>query len=324
MSYNFLVNATKNRIITELKDAFASHPIYKDLEVLNKFPMEERIQEGIIIRNSSAGRMPLSADNFQGTVCSFTTVAKHSGSKSLSVEWVREDSSHLSEWISREDFSFQFTNFPQENTSILLNEKFVKGRTNLDLATNYKAVEVYVNNERVIPLVVDGANQTITLSEAPMGNSKVEVSYWTRNLAAAGVYQLEVTGGDPTIHEFEFMLDGLLDKSQTLIEKAEGNETSVRLAHYPVWPCSLKLRENGNLLTENEDYVVDLVTGIITFLQNPTFLRNSKIITKVLKSIKEYMLKVILFSLGIFKNHEIPLIIKVTIDIHRKNLKCSI
>ena len=97
MSYNFLVNATKNRVITELRDAFAKIPHFKDLEIVNKFPYEERIQEGIIIRNTSASRMPLSADNFQGTVSSYVTVAKHSNYPSKSIEWVREDDAHLSE-----------------------------------------------------------------------------------------------------------------------------------------------------------------------------------------------------------------------------------
>ena len=53
MSYNFLVNATKNRIISELRNAFADHPRYSNLEILNKFPYEERVQEGIILRNST-------------------------------------------------------------------------------------------------------------------------------------------------------------------------------------------------------------------------------------------------------------------------------
>lgn len=277
MSYNFLINAIKNRVITELKSILAEHPHYKDLEVLNKFPYEERIQQGIIIRNVSAGRVPLSADNFQGTVISYTTYAKHNGSKSLSVEWVREDTNNLANWINREDFSSQFQNLPQENVTISLNEQFVESKTDLDPASSVNSVVVYVNNQRVMPLLVDGKNSQIILTETPPTNSIVQVSYWSRNLAAPGVYQLEITGGDPLIHKYEFKLDALLDKENTLLESAAGYETTLQTQNYPIFPGSLKVRENDNLLNENEDYVVDNETGIITFLQNPPILSGSKI-----------------------------------------------
>jgi len=278
MSYNFLVNATKNRVISELKEAFACHPNFKDLEVLNKFPYEERLQEGIIIRNSSAGRVPLSADNFQGSVCGYTAVAGHSGSPSKSIEWVREDDVHLSERVIKEDFSGQFTNFPQLNITIKLNEKFVKGFKDLNYANSLKDVTVYVNNTKVIPAIIDGENMEIILSEAPLANSKIEVSYWSRNLAAPGLYQLEITDGDPDLNKYEFMLDSLLDKEEVVIEKTDGNETSAQLKYFPVWECSLKLRENGNLLIEDTDYIIDYTTGFITFLQIPAVLKGSKII----------------------------------------------
>lgn len=277
MSYNFLVNATKARIIQELRDSFARHPRYSKLEILNKFPYEERVQEGIILRNTSAARVPLSADNFQGTVCSYTTYAKHKGSKSLSVEWVREDTEHLAERIHREDFSHQFTDFPQLNRTVTLNESFVADKFNLNFAKSHKSVAVYVNNQKVMPWFVDGERGQIILSEVPLANSTVEVSYWSRNLAAPGIYQLEITDGDPTIGKFEFMLDALLDKEEVVIDKATGNETSARLKNYPVWPCSLKLRENGSLLEEGRDYTIDLDTGIITFLQIPPVLKGSVI-----------------------------------------------
>ncbi|MDB4330517.1 hypothetical protein N9948_02240, partial [bacterium] len=277
MSYNFLVNATKNRIITELRDAFANHPRYKNLEILNKFPYEERIQEGIILRNATAARMPLSADNFQGTVCSYTTVAGHQGSRSLSVEWVREDSQHLAERMVREDFSSQFTSFPQLNRTILLNEVFVRNHLDLSPAQSHKSIEVYINNDRVFPLLVDAENKQIVLQSPPLANSKVEVSYWSRNLSAPGIYQLEVTGGDPLTNKFEFMLDALLDKQEIIFDKAEGTETTAQLKHFPVWPCSLKLRENDSLLEEHEDYIIDLNSGIITFLHSPPVLKGSKV-----------------------------------------------
>ena len=275
MSYNFLVNATKNRVITELREAFSKIHHLKDLQILNKFPYEERIQEGIIIRNSSASRMALSADNFQGTVSSYVTLARHSNNLSKSIEWVREDDSHLSEYVVREDFSGQFVVFPQKNTIIQINGSFLKGQKDLSFADSYKNVEVFVNNQKVIPSFVDGENGQIYLSKAPPAYSSVEVSYWTRNLVSSGVYQIEITGGDPNLKKFEFMVDPLLDQSDVLIEKVNGDETSVRLSRYPIYKGSLKLRENRTLLIKGTDYEVDESTGIITLMTN--LLQKSKL-----------------------------------------------
>jgi hypothetical protein len=276
MAYNFLVNATKNRIINELRDVFAKHPHFNKLEIVNKFPYEERIQEGIIVRNTTAGRIALAADNFQGTVTSYAAVAKHTNSKSLSIEWVREDSNHLSERM-HEDFSHQFTNFPQLNVTIQLNEHFVKTKTDLDYADDKRSVDVRINGQRVLPIVVDGENKQIILSSAPPTNSTVTVSYWSRNLAPAGIYQLEITSGKPEIYEFEFMLDAMLERNQIVISNADGTETSAILNSKPIYPGSLKLKENESLMVEGTDYEVDNQTGIITFLQSPPVLKGANI-----------------------------------------------
>lgn len=280
MSYNYLVNATKNRIITELRDVFAKHPHYKDLEIVNKFPYEERLQEGIVVRNSSAARVPLSADNFQGTVKSYVTVAKHLHSPSLSVQWVREDRSHLAQKVIREDYSHLFSNLPQHNRTITLTNQMVRSSLDLTPTNDKRAIEIYINGQKVLPSLVDGERREIILSEPPPTNSTVEVSYWSRNLAPPGVYQLEITGGDPQTYHFEFTLDALLEKEEVVFESASGNETTAILKNKPVYKGSLKLRENGNLLNENEDYVIDYENGIVTFLQTPAVLTGSKIEAK--------------------------------------------
>jgi len=275
--YNYLSNAAKQRLLLELRNVFDRHPIYKTLEIYNRFPYNERIQEGVILKNSTANRVPLSADNFQGTVYSYTSFAKHSNYPGLSIEWVREDSSHLATWIYREDFSDQFT---VPNTIINFNTSMVRANNDLSFADNIKNVEVYVNNNRVIPYTVDGANKIVTLSTVPPINSKVEVSYWVKNLASPGVYQIEIVDGnpgvcDPKTTKFAFMVDPLLEKNEILIEKATGHETSERLNYYPIYSKSLRLKENGSIMTPEVDYIVDEASGIITFLNRP--LCNSKI-----------------------------------------------
>ena len=197
-----MVGSLKSRVIEELRLFFKSHPTYKDLEILNRFQNRERIQEGIIIKNTTSSRVPLSADNFQGNVYSYVCVAKHGNSPSLSIEWVREDDNNLSKKIYRKDLSEQFILDPKNYIS--LEDHMLKGRIDLSYANSFKDVEVYVNNERIIPLVVDGKNKVILLPNIPHANSKVEVSYWVKNLAPAGIYQIEITKEDRDRHMFEF------------------------------------------------------------------------------------------------------------------------
>jgi hypothetical protein len=281
MAYNFLVHAIKNRIITELREFFSSHPHFNKLEVVNKFPYEERIQQGIIVRNTSAGRMPLSADNFQGNVFSYVTLANHDKSKSLSIDWVREDTNHLAEWITREDYSHQFNNFPQHNRTIILNNEMLNSRSDLDATQNIRSIEVFINNQKVIPKSVDGNKKQIILPYAPGTNSKVEVSYWSRNMALPGIYQIEIISGNEEIKEYDFLIDALLDREEVIFENSTGDETTYILNnHQPIFNGSLKIRENDNLLDEGKDYVIDYNSGIVTFLQSPTLLRGSKVVAR--------------------------------------------
>lgn len=287
--YNHLVNATKNRVIQELKDYFSRHPVFKTLEIYNRFPFNERIQEGIIIKNSSANRTPISADNFQGNVYNYVTFANYKNFPGLSLEWVREDDLHLSTYYYRQDFSGNLSNtLPTGGTSsnplnviVTLNESMVKGGTNLNFADSASDVEVFVNNSKVIPIKVDGLKKEITIPVTPVLNPTVEVSYFARNLAPAGVYQLEIISGDPVIGKFNFMVDCLLDKEEVVIENALGTETTVQLSSYPLYKGSLRLKENNSLMEENVDYYVDESTGIITFnstFGSSTVLKNSSIV----------------------------------------------
>jgi len=286
--YNYLINATKNRIISEFKDILSRHPNFKTLEIFNRYPYNERIQEGIIVKNTSAGRQPISADNFQGNVYSYVTVAKHKNFPGMSIEWVREDESHLTTRIYKQDFSNSTSPIVGPNNApiqikINIDQNMLKGGKDLSYADDIRNVEVFVNNSKIVPLSVDGEKKEIIISSLPMTNPKIEVSYWIRNLAPAGIYQLEIIGGNPVIGKFEFMLDVLLDKYEVLIEQATGKETSVQLSYSPVFKKSLILKENNAIMTENVDYFLDENTGIITFNSSSTpngevtILKNSKI-----------------------------------------------
>ena len=263
---NYLVNATKKRLLLEIKDFISRHPVYKNIPVYNRYPYKERVQEGIILKNSSASRMPLSADNFQASVYSFVTLTGYKNSPSLSIEWAKEDALHLSNKIEKEDVSHQFTSI---NNVITLSQEIVKGQTDLFYANSFSDVEVYINNNRVVPSQVDGQKKTIILPTAPLINSKVEVTYWVRNLVAPGVYQFEVTEADPVTEKYAFMIDCLLDKEEILINSATGTETSTQLTYTPVYPNSLTLYENDELMSQGIDFNIDEMSGIISFINTP-------------------------------------------------------
>jgi hypothetical protein len=90
--YYYLTQALKRRLILEMQDSFSRHPVYEKVVpfIQNKFAFDERPQFGIVIKNSTANKVSLSADNFLGTVQSYVMLAylKH---PVYPLEWVRED-----------------------------------------------------------------------------------------------------------------------------------------------------------------------------------------------------------------------------------------
>lgn len=90
--YYYLVQALKRRLVLELQDSFAKHPIYEKIVpfIQNKYAFDERPQFGIVVKGSSANKVSLSADNFIGTIDSHVMLA-FVGEAAYPIEWVRED-----------------------------------------------------------------------------------------------------------------------------------------------------------------------------------------------------------------------------------------
>ena len=70
---NWMTNATKKRIIREIRQILYDHPRYRaDYQnVQNKYSFSERPQRGVIINSTSGDRVRLSADNYMGCLSSF-------------------------------------------------------------------------------------------------------------------------------------------------------------------------------------------------------------------------------------------------------------
>lgn len=90
--YYYLVASLKRRLILELKDSFAEHPLYSKIVpyIQNKYSFDERPQFGIVVKGSSANKVALSADNVIGGVMSHVMLA-NVGQPVYPLEWVRED-----------------------------------------------------------------------------------------------------------------------------------------------------------------------------------------------------------------------------------------
>jgi len=90
--YFHVITATRRRVIDDLREVFARHPVYQKVEIQDKYAFDERPQYAIIVQNSSVGRVQLAADNFLGNMVSFVKLARVADSPGLFLEWVREDS----------------------------------------------------------------------------------------------------------------------------------------------------------------------------------------------------------------------------------------
>jgi hypothetical protein len=89
----WLINATKKRVIKEVRKILYDHPRYRaDSEnVVNKYSFEERPQRGVIVNSASADRVRLSADNYVGRLSSFVMLAPVENAPGTTLEWVREN-----------------------------------------------------------------------------------------------------------------------------------------------------------------------------------------------------------------------------------------
>ena len=86
----------KRRLILELKDSFAQHPIYNKIvdHIESKYSFSERPQMGIVVKGASANKVALSSDQFLGTLQSYVMLA-YVGAPTFPIEWVVEDAAAL-------------------------------------------------------------------------------------------------------------------------------------------------------------------------------------------------------------------------------------
>jgi hypothetical protein len=91
--YYWLINATKRRLIEELRDSFEKNPYFSKMSafIQDKYTFEERPQQAIIVKGSSSDRVILSPQNFIGTMHSYIMKATIGSYPAIFIEWIRED-----------------------------------------------------------------------------------------------------------------------------------------------------------------------------------------------------------------------------------------
>jgi hypothetical protein len=101
----WLTNATKRRLIGELRAILYDHPRYRNdsLNVVNKFSFKERPQRGIVVSGTSADRVGLSANDYVGRLTSFVMLTPYKDWPGTTIEWVRENFSLLEQYSKRRD-----------------------------------------------------------------------------------------------------------------------------------------------------------------------------------------------------------------------------
>ncbi len=92
MFYNMTL-AVKNRLIEEFRRYWATHPRYPELAnfIQGKFSFDERPQLGMIIKTGGVSNVPLSQNNFIGTVRGRVYIAPTVKRQATTIEWAKED-----------------------------------------------------------------------------------------------------------------------------------------------------------------------------------------------------------------------------------------
>jgi hypothetical protein len=264
--YQNLMFGVKRRILREVENAFLNHPAFSDkVTVTNKFPYEQRLQYGVVLRNTSASLMRMSADNYMADLFSHVRLARKGNSPGLSVEWVRENTSEITKCIVNESLS---TQVDPTNRLFFTANPIVSGEGDTQYANDVNMIAVKINGVPVQVESINGKNKKIILANCPHSGDTVTVSYWSRSLVPPGLYFLTFT------EDNEFFVEPIyVIEDEVLFEKTTGLETTVTFAHPSVYALTEQIflgytrKEPVVIMVRGTDYSINNTTGEVTFLQ---------------------------------------------------------
>lgn len=184
---SWLTNATKRRLIGELRSILYEHPKYRgdSNNVVNKFSFKERPQRGIIISGTSGDRVGLSANDYIGRLTSFVMLTPYQDFPGTTIEWVRENFPLLEQYSKRRDI------FPSPPGAYLIEIQSLP-----DLANNTPGkftVKPYltVNGEPLL-ILTDPAGNEAQITNTPLYE---------------GALRLWLNGRRPLLQDVDYSID---------------------------------------------------------------------------------------------------------------------
>lgn len=263
--YQSLMYAVKRRMIDEIEQGFQNHPAFTEkVKVYHKFPYVERVQYGVVLRNTNASQIRLAADNYMSDSKSHVRLAKQSTFPGLSIEWARENSRDVTCWKRDEDVTFQVG--PTQRM-FRTSSQILSGAGNTVYADNIGQITVTLDGVKTLPEYVNGERGVVMLRRAPAAGVKVLVSYWQRKIVPPGIFVIDF------IEDNQFTVQPIyIIKKEMVFETTTGTEVSAQLLNSNVYPMSdallykYKSSDVTNPLVRNVNYSIDYVTGVVTLL----------------------------------------------------------
>lgn len=267
-----LLRVVKDRVFRELEDSLQQHSGYRDrVNVYHKFPYKERPMFGVVLKNASATRMRLSADDYAATASSYVSLARAQGKEGRILKWVWEDEYGITTVVKDEDVSSQLTGSASFGTNRVFqvqNPPIMAGQYVSEIADNFRQISVKVNGEKTFAEYVDGKKGIVILPTAPPADATVLISYWKKNIVSEGRYYLQLIDND------HFVIDPIyIVESEEVIDKTTGTETTTSLDNgnlldgFDVLYTKKYDRSESITLVKDTDYTLE-TDGTITFL-NP-------------------------------------------------------
>jgi len=260
-----LLRAIKFRVFDELQNSVNAHVQYRNkVKVWHKYPYKAREHMGVYMRNVSATRIKLSADDYAGALKSHLAMARAENHEGKFLEWVWEDSNNITKW-EEEDVSSQVDGSTRLFT---LSKEMIAGQGNTSIANNIGQVTVTINGTKIFPEFVDGKRKIVMVPECPAATDVVKIGYYYNNLTPAGRYYIRIA--TPTLFDISplYQVTG-----EVVIQQTTGTETSVTLDKSNLLPGNeilyTKKGKNSHkiYLDRSTDYTIDNTTGEITFLE---------------------------------------------------------
>jgi hypothetical protein len=278
MQENNLLRVVKLRLMDELRDAVQQHQVYRDkVKVYHKFPFTERESIAVILRNASASRIKLSADDSAGTLKSHLALATAENKPSGCLNWVWEDSEHLTGIMIDEDLSSQIQGSSTygQNRFFVTSKEIVAGANNTVPADNFRQITLTLNGQLVFAEYVDGQKKAIVLPMAPVVGDTLKVTYYYNNLTPPGRYYVDIVAPQ------QYVIDPLYQvRDEEVITRTTGTELTASLAHGGLYGdfdvlYTMKTRFSNKIYlkksttptpTLDDDYTIT-TAGVITFLR---------------------------------------------------------